>query len=86
MTDFFLALVAERRRAPRDDLLSALAQAEDGGDRLSEQELVANSILLLLAGHETTTNLIGNGMLALMRHPDQFALLRDHPELTPSAI
>ena len=86
MTDFFLALVAERRRTPRDDLLSALAQAEDGGDRLSEQELVANSILLLLAGHETTTNLIGNGMLALVRHPDQFALLRDHPELTPSAI
>lgn len=86
MTDFFLALVAERRRAPRDDLLSALAQAEDGGDRLSEQELVANSILLLLAGHETTTNLIGNGTLALLHHPDQMALLRDHPELTASAI
>ncbi|MGQ9829269.1 MAG: cytochrome P450 [Roseiflexus sp.] len=86
MTDFFLALVAERRRAPRDDLLSALAQAEDGGDRLSEQELVANSILLLLAGHETTTNLIGNGTLALMRNPDQFALLRDHPQLIPAAI
>lgn len=86
MTDFFLALVAERRRAPRDDLLSALAQAEDGGDRLSEQELVANSILLLLAGHETTTNLIGNGTLALLRHPDQLALLRDRPELTASAV
>ncbi|MDW8212238.1 MAG: cytochrome P450 [Roseiflexaceae bacterium] len=86
MTDFFLALVAERRRAPRDDLLSALAQAEDGGDRLSEQELVANSILLLLAGHETTTNLIGNGTLALLRHPDQCALLRNHPELAASAV
>ncbi|MFQ3630579.1 cytochrome P450 [Roseiflexus sp.] len=86
MSDFFLALVAERRRVPRDDLLSALAQAEDGGDRLSEQELVANSILLLLAGHETTTNLVGNGTLALLRHPDQFAMLRDHPELTASAI
>lgn len=86
MSDFILALVAERRRAPRDDLLSALAQAEDGGDRLSEQELVANSILLLLAGHETTTNLIGNGTLALLRHPDQFALLRDHPELTAAAV
>lgn len=86
MSDFILALVAERRRVPRDDLLSVLAQVEDGGDRLSEQELVANSILLLLAGHETTTNLIGNGTLALLRHPDQLALLRDHPELTAAAI
>lgn len=86
MSEFFLALVAERRRAPRNDLLSALVQAEENGDRLSEQELVANSILLLLAGHETTTNLIGNGTLALLRHPDQLALLRDHPELTAPAI
>ncbi|NWG19233.1 MAG: cytochrome P450 [Chloroflexi bacterium] len=86
MAGFFLELAAERRRAPRDDLLTALALAEDGGDRLSEEELVANCILLLVAGHETTTNLVGNGMLALLRHPDQIALLRDHPELTAQAI
>lgn len=86
MAEFFLALAAERRRAPRDDLLTALALAEDGGDRLSEEELVANCILLLVAGHETTTNLVGNGILALLRHPDQLKLLHAHPELAASAV
>lgn len=86
MAEFFLALAAERRRTPRDDLLTALALAEDGGDRLSEEELVANCILLLVAGHETTTNLVGNGILALLRHPDQLKLLHERPELAASAV
>ena len=79
-------LVAERRRRPRDDLLSDLVAAVDGGDRLTEDELVATSINLLFAGHETTTNLIGNGTLALLRHPEQLALLRRRPELLPGAV
>ncbi|MCY3661588.1 MAG: cytochrome P450 [bacterium] len=79
-------LVAERRRRPRDDLLSDLVEAVDEGERLAEDELVATSINLLFAGHETTTNLIGNGTLSLLRHPDQLALLRSRPELLPGAI
>lgn len=68
-------LVAERRRKPGDDLISKLIEAEDGGDRLSEDELIANCILLLNAGHEATVNVIGNGVLALLRHRDQWELL-----------
>ena len=79
-------LVAERRRRPRDDLLSDLVAAVDEGERLTEDELVATSINLLFAGHETTTNLIGNGTLALLRHPDQLDLLRRRPELLPGAV
>ena len=79
-------LVAERRRRPRDDLLSDLVAAVDEGERLAEDELVATSINLLFAGHETTTNLIGNGTLALLRHPDQLETLRRRPELLPGAI
>ena len=79
-------LVAERRRRPRDDLLSDLVAAVDQGERLAEDELVATSINLLFAGHETTTNLIGNGTLALLRHPDQLETLRRRPELLPGAI
>ena len=86
MTDYFLALAAERRRQPQADLLSALALAEVEGDRLSGEELVANCILLLVAGHETTTNLIGNGMLALLRHPDESARLKADPALMPVAV
>ena len=83
---YLRALVAERRRRPRDDLLSDLVDAVDEGDRLNEDELVATSINLLFAGHETTTNLIGNGMLSLLRHPDQLATLRRQPELLPGAV
>ena len=79
-------LVAERRSRPRDDLLSDLVMAVDEGERLAEDELVATSINLLFAGHETTTNLIGNGMLSLLRHPDQLAVLRQRPELIPGAV
>lgn len=86
MTDYFMALAAERRARPRNDLLSALALAEEQGDRLSGEELVANCILLLVAGHETTTNLIGNGVLALLHHPEQLARLREHPELIATAV
>lgn len=83
---YLRALVAERRRRPRDDLLSDLVDAVDEGDRLNEDELVATSINLLFAGHETTTNLIGNGTLSLLRHPDQLATLRRQPELLPGAV
>ncbi len=78
---YFNGLINERRDAPRDDLVSALVAAQDGGDSLNQGELFAMIILLFIAGHETTTNLIGNGMLALLRHPDQLAALRADPSL-----
>jgi cytochrome P450 len=84
---FFRHLVRQRRReGAGSDLLGALIAAEEQGDMLTEEELLANAILLLAAGHETTTNLIGNGMLALLRHPDQLAALRAEPALLGSAI
>lgn len=86
LTAYFGRIVAQRRTQPRDDLLSAMAQAEEAGDRLSEKELYANASLLLVAGNETTTNLIGNGTLALLRHPEQFARLKADPSLLPTAI
>jgi cytochrome P450 len=79
-------LLAEKRRRPADDLLSALVAARDGEDRLTEDELTSMVYLLLLAGHETTVNLIGNGVLALLGHPDQLALLRAEPERLPAAV
>jgi cytochrome P450 len=79
-------LLAEKRRQPADDLLSALVAVRDGSDRLSEDELTSMVYLLLLAGHETTVNLIGNGVLALLTHPDQLALLRAEPERLPAAV
>ncbi len=79
--------VAEARRAaPADDLITALVQAEDGGQRLSEQELHGTLALLLAAGNETTTNLIGNGLLALLRHPEQLERLRAEPARLESAV
>ncbi|MEV5481691.1 MULTISPECIES: cytochrome P450 [Streptomyces] len=85
-TDYLRELVVERRRAPGDDLLSALVTVHDDGDVLSENELLATCTLLLIAGHETTVNLIGNGTLALLRHPDQLARLRSDPALTDNAV
>jgi cytochrome P450 PksS len=79
-------LVRARRAEPRDDLVSALAQAEEAGDQLSEDELLAMIFLLLIAGHETTVNLIGNGALALMRHPAQMERLRGDPSLVRTAV
>jgi cytochrome P450 len=78
--------MSERRRSPRDDLLSSLIVAEDAGQRLSEDELLATCVLLLIAGHETTANLIGNGVLALLRHPDQLSKLRSDPSMMSSAV
>lgn len=79
-------LISERRKAPKEDLISALVAAEAEGDRLSEDEMVAMCILLLVAGHETTVNLIGSGTLALLRHPDQWAKLKADPSLAKSAV
>ena len=85
-TAYLVPLFEERRRAPRADLISALVAAEEAGDRLGADELLTTVILLLVAGHETTMNLIGNGVLALLRHPEQLALLRTRPDLMPSAV
>ena len=84
--EYFSNLIEQRRSQPSDDLLSALIAAEEAGDKLSSLELLATCILLLVAGHETTVNLIGNGALALLRHPDQLALLRADPSLARSAV
>lgn len=86
MARFFRALIAKRRAAPGNDLLSQLVHLQDGGDRLSEDELVATCILLLFAGHETTTNHIANALLALLRFPGEMAALRADPGLAPRAI
>jgi cytochrome P450 len=83
---YFEALFDRRRHDPRDDLITQLVQAEEAGDRLTTAELRANVQLLFAAGHETTVNLIGNGCLALLRHPDQWRILRDNPSLIPNAI
>ncbi len=79
-------VVKRRRDAPRDDLVSRLVQAQERDDTLAEHEILGTLVLLLGAGHETTTNLIGNGALALLRHPDQLARLRRDPGLIPSAV
>lgn len=75
-----------RRKEPRDDLVTALIRAEEGGDRLSEDELLAMVFLLLIAGHETTVNLIGNGTLALLEHPDSMNKLREEPSIIKTAV
>ncbi len=79
-------MITLRREQPHDDLISGLVHAEENGERLSEQELYSMIALLIVAGHETTVNLIGNGMLALLLHPAQAALLRREPKLIESAI
>ncbi len=84
--NYLSGLIAERRKRPGEDLLSALVSVRDSRDVLSEEELIATSILLLVAGHETTTNLLGNGSNALMRHPDQLNLLRQDTALTERAV
>ena len=81
---YFGGLIEERRGDPRDDLLSSLIAAEAEGDSLGQQELMAMIILLFIAGHETTTNLVGNGTLALLRNPDQLEALRADPALAVS--
>jgi cytochrome P450 len=83
---YFQQLFELRRKNPGDDLTTQLVQAEEDGSKLSNEELTANIILLFGAGHETTVNLIGNGLLALHRHPDQLALLKANPALITNAI
>jgi cytochrome P450 len=83
---YFRDIIAQRRAEPRDDLISGLIKAQEEGDRLTDQELLANRVLLLNAGHETTTNLIGNGTYALLRYPDQLKRLRVNPALIFTGI
>jgi cytochrome P450 len=83
---YFQQLFELRRKSPSDDLTTQLVQAEEDGSKLSNEELTANIMLLFGAGHETTVNLIGNGLLALHRNPDQLALLKARPELITNAI
>jgi cytochrome P450 len=83
---YFQQLFELRRKNPGDDLTTQLVQAEEDGSKLSNEELTANIILLFGAGHETTVNLIGNGLLALHRNPDQLALLKANPALITNAI
>jgi cytochrome P450 len=86
MYAYFTRLLADKRAAPADDLLSALITARDSGDSLDEPELLAMIFLLLVAGHETTVNLIATGTLALLTHPSEFARLRSDPSLLPGAV
>lgn len=84
--EYFDGIIALRRRDPRDDLISALIAAEEDGERLTHDEVLATLLLLLVAGNETTRNLIGNGTLALLKNPEQLQLLRDNPDLMDTAI
>jgi cytochrome P450 len=86
LVDYFRSLLRERERAGRDDLMTHMLRAELDGDRLTRDEVVANCVLLLFAGHETTTNLLGNGLFHLLRHPTQLELVRADPRRTPAAV
>ncbi|HEX4060423.1 MAG TPA: cytochrome P450 [Streptosporangiaceae bacterium] len=86
LSEIATEMIAWKRQHPADDLLTALINAEDGGDVLSDGELVAQMLLLYIAGHETTVNLIAGGTLALLRHPDQLAALRRDPGLVENAV
>ena len=86
LREYFRSLIVVRRKSPQPDLLSALIAAEEQGDKLSEPELVATCVLLLIAGHETTVNLIGNGLLALLRHPAELRALADDPALIQTGV
>jgi pimeloyl-[acyl-carrier protein] synthase len=86
LADYFRRLVPERRARPQNDLLSGLIAAEEQGDKLSQDEVIAMCLLLFIAGHETTVNLIGNGTLALLRHPEQMKKLRAEPSLIGNAV
>ena len=86
LDEYFVPIIQARRAEPESDIVSALAQAEEEGDVLTEREMLNMLRLLLVAGNETTTNLIGNGMLALLRHPDDLERLREDPGLIPGAV
>jgi cytochrome P450 len=86
LIEYFNELVPKRKESPRDDLISAMLAAEEAGDFFSHGELLAMLLLLLVAGHETTVNLIGNGLLALLRHPDQLERLRTEEGIERQAV
>jgi cytochrome P450 len=86
LTEYFRALLPERRENKGDDLVSLLLRVEEEGEVLTEEELLAQCSLLLVAGHETTRNLLGNGLLALLQHPDQVTTLKQNPSLMPLAV
>ncbi|QGZ59531.1 cytochrome P450 [Paraburkholderia acidiphila] len=83
---YFHGVVEQRRAQPGDDLISAMLSVEDEGSRLTDEEVVSNAVLLFIAGHETTSNMIGNMMIALFRHPQQMEALKHEPKLLPRAI
>ena len=86
MTAYFHEAIRSQRTAPRDGLVSSLMSAEIDGDRLTDEEVVATCIVTMVGGQETTTNLIGNGVLTLLRHPEALERLRADPSLVPSAV
>jgi len=86
LTEFFRGAVADRRRQRGTDLISLLLDIEEDGEVLTEEELYAQCVMLLFGGHETTRNLIGNGMQVLLQHPGELSRLRDHPEMIRSAV
>ncbi len=86
LRQYFADIIEKKRASPGQDLISQLIAAEEAGDRLTKDEMYSTCVLLLTAGHETTTRLISNGMYALLRHPEQFAKLVNDPSLTPNAI
>ena len=86
LTEYLRGIAGERRANPQEDLITALIAAEEDGETLTQDELLAMCVLLLGAGHETSVNLIGNGTLALLQHPDQLARLRDDPSVAESAV
>jgi cytochrome P450 len=85
ISDYFRKSIDQRRRQPGDDLISQIVVAAEG-ERLSMDEMVGNLVLVFVAGHETTTNIIGNALMALFRHPEQLQLLRENPALMPKAV
>jgi cytochrome P450 len=86
LTAYFQEAIRQQRRNPRKGLIHTLLTSEENGDRLSDEEVIANCIVTMVGGLETTTNLIGNGMLSLLRNPAQLARLRTHPDLMPAAV
>lgn len=86
MLEYFRARIQELKALPREGLINSLLTAEVNGDRLTDEEVIANSIITMVGGQETTTNLIGNGLLTLLRHPAEMRRLRENPALVPSAV
>lgn len=86
LREYFRRIFAERRRAPREDLISALVAVEEAGDKLTEEELLSTCVTILIGGHETTTNLIASGLLALLQHVDELEKLKANPDLIGPAV